>query len=69
MLFRSVCAAAHSHCLRNAAYTVTMYTFAHLAEPVCRSKEEILEEIKQLQNEMAKYDEHPQAETAASKEN
>ncbi|KAK9918958.1 hypothetical protein WJX75_008319 [Coccomyxa subellipsoidea] len=34
-----------------------------------RSKEEILEEIKQLQNEMTKLDESSQAETAASKEN
>lgn len=36
---------------------------------VCRSKEEILEEIKQLQSEMSKLDEKSQAETAASKEN
>ena len=35
----------------------------------CRSKEEILEEIKQLQTEMSKLDEKSQAETAASKEN
>ena len=36
---------------------------------LCRSKEEILEEIKQLQNEMTKLDESSQVETAASKEN
>ncbi len=34
-----------------------------------RSKEEIMEEIRQLQNEMTKLDEGSHAETAASKEN